>query len=53
MTYTTVKRPCSACGQSQARRKVWEKYGKQVICFACAGKGWTFDREGKPVNRSQ
>jgi hypothetical protein len=40
-----VKRPCAVCGKSQYRKRVWEQFGKGVICYSC-GIDWEFDDYG-------
>ena len=34
------RRPCVACGQEQAGKKVWSKAGRKVICMACGSTGY-------------
>lgn len=44
-----VKRPCSHCGQEQARKKVWAwGKGKRVLCMTC-GRDWCFGSDGITV----
>ena len=43
-----AKRPCEVCGESQARRKVWAKFYKKVICYTC-GVRFAFDKFGNVV----
>jgi len=44
-------RPCAVCGKDQARKKVWEKYYKKVICYPCHDDGWSFWPDGSTYNR--
>jgi formylmethanofuran dehydrogenase subunit E len=50
---TKVKRPCAVCGESQHRKRVWEKWHSKVLCYACASKGWTFDADGNTKQRER
>ena len=49
-----VRRPCIVCGESQYRRKVWERKGsgknEKVLCFACAGQ-WSMWIDGSAYSR--
>lgn len=46
-----VIRRCAVCGADCRRKKVWATCGKKVVCMACGPKGWSFDRDGKPVQK--
>lgn len=43
-------RLCVVCGKDQAGKKVWEQWGRRVICKAC-GVEWTFGADMKPKKR--
>jgi hypothetical protein len=47
-----MKKPrlCAVCGKDQAHKKVWEAWGKRVICMTC-GPEWTFGSDKQPKKR--
>jgi len=43
------ERLCVVCGKDQYRKRVWETWGKRVICYEC-GPQWSFWPDGSAYN---